>query len=307
MGLALGRREPVVVRDYGDLPAPIPLEALYDLAPWLAVPIFWQGVITGVFGICAADPSRRFTDADVQVLTLFAKHAAVAIENARLYQQSRELAVTEERNRLAREIHDTLAQSLTGMVLQIEAVEDLLDKEPAQARAELQSLQQLARAALEEARRSVWGLRPPILEEATLAEALERRLQEESRLGRFSGRFAAAGRPRPLTPSIEAGVYRIAQEALTNVSRHAEATVVVVQLRFEPGDLVLVVQDDGRGIESGVASSPDGGFGLTSMQERAERIGASLTIVTAPRAGTEVVLAWEPPSFSIPIRDHAAS
>jgi signal transduction histidine kinase/DNA-binding NarL/FixJ family response regulator len=288
MGLALGRREPVVVTDYGDLPAPIPLEALYDLAPWLAVPIFWQGVITGVFGICAADPSRRFTDADVQVLTLFAKHAAVAIENARLYQQSRELAVTEERNRLAREIHDTLAQSLTGMVLQIEAVEDLLDHEPAQARAELRSLQHLARAALEEARRSVWGLRPPILEEATLADALERRLQEESRPGRFSGRFAAVGRPRPLTPSIEAGIYRIAQEALTNVSRHAEATVVVVQLRFEPGDLVLVVQDDGRGIENGVASSPDGGFGLTSMQERARLMGGTMLLESEPARGTRV-------------------
>ncbi|MGD9890033.1 MAG: GAF domain-containing protein [Dehalococcoidia bacterium] len=288
MGLALGRREPVVVTDYGDLPAPIPLEALYDLAPWLAVPIFWQGVITGVFGICAADPSRHFTDADVQVLTLFAKHAAVAIENARLYQQSRELAVTEERNRLAREIHDTLAQSLTGMVLQIEAVEDLLEQEPAQARAELKSLQQLARAALEEARRSVWGLRPPILEEASLAEALESRLQEESRSGRFSSRFTAMGRPRPLTPAIEAGIYRIAQEALTNVSRHAEATVVVVQLRFESGDLVLVVQDDGRGIENGGAAGPDGGFGLTSMQERARLMGGAMALESEPGRGTRV-------------------
>jgi signal transduction histidine kinase len=128
-----------------------PLEALCKLAPWLAVPIFWQGEVTGVFGICAADPSRRFTDTDIEAITLFAKHAAVAIENARLYQRSRELAVTEERNRLAREIHDTLAQSLTGMVLQIQAVEDLLGADLEQARTELQSLQGLARSALEEA------------------------------------------------------------------------------------------------------------------------------------------------------------
>src|SRR5215217_1443763 len=239
MGLALSARGPVVAQDYGELPAPIPLEALYHLSPWLAVPIFWQGEVTGVFGVCAADPSRHFTDEDVEVLTLFAKHAAIAIENARLYEQSRELAVTEERNRLAREIHDTLAQSLTGMILQIQAVEDLLHSDTGQARAELQSLQGLARAALDEARRSVWGLRPPVLEEASLAEALERLVREEARAGGYSGRFSLSGRPRPLTPTIEAGIYRIAQEALSNVRKHAQARAVVVQLRFEAGELVL--------------------------------------------------------------------
>jgi signal transduction histidine kinase/DNA-binding NarL/FixJ family response regulator len=288
MGLALSRRGPVVAHDYAELPAPIPLAALFDLAPWLAVPIFWQGAVTGVFGICASDPSRRFTDADVQVLTLFAKHAAVAIENARLYQRSRELAVTEERNRLAREIHDTLAQSLTGMVLQIDAVEDLLEREPAQAREELRSLQHLARAALEEARRSVWGLRPPVLEDASLAEALDRLLQEASRQSRFRGRFAGvSGRGRP-TAAIEAGIYRIAQEALTNVSRHADATLVVAQLRFEPGELILVVQDDGRGIEGGRPAEPSGGFGLTSMQERARLMGGMMVLESEPGRGTRV-------------------
>jgi len=288
MGLAFGRRGPVVAHDYGDLPAPIPLEALYHLAPWLAVPIFWQGEITGVFGVCAADPSRRFTDEDVEVLTLFAKHAAIAIENARLYQQSRELAVTEERNRLAREIHDTLAQSLTGIVLQAQAVEDLLAGDPAQAQAELQSLQHLARAALEEARRSVWGLRPPVLEEATLAEALERLLRELCDQTGLSGRFATNGRPRPLTPTIDAGVYRIAQEALTNVRRHAHARVAVVQLRFEPGELALIVQDDGRGIDPGQTPPPDGGFGLTSMQERARLMGGTMALESEPGRGTRV-------------------
>jgi signal transduction histidine kinase/DNA-binding NarL/FixJ family response regulator len=288
MGLALSERGPVVVRDYADLPAPIPLEALYHLAPWLAVPIFWQGAITGVFGICAADPSRQFTDDDVQVLTLFAKHAAIAIENARLYQQSRELAVTEERNRLAREIHDTLAQSLTGMILQIQAVDELLEREPVQARAELQSLQHLARTALDDARRSVWGLRPPILEEATLGEALERRLQEASRQAAFTGRFSTSGRPRPLTPAIEAGIYRIAQESITNVVRHAQAKVVVVQLRFDPGELVLVVQDDGRGIAGGQQPGANGGYGLTSMQERARLMGGAMTLESEEGRGTRV-------------------
>jgi signal transduction histidine kinase/DNA-binding NarL/FixJ family response regulator len=288
MGLALSTRAPVIAQDYGELPAPIPLEALYHLSPWLAVPVFWQGAVTGVFGICAADPSRRFTEADVEVLTLFAKHAAIAIENARLYQQSRELAVTEERNRLAREIHDTLAQSLTGMILQIEAMEDLLLVEPSQAKAELQSLQRLARAALDEARRSVWGLRPPVLEEASLTDALERLVRQEGQTGRFSGRFSVSGRPRPLTPTIEAGVYRVAQEALTNVRRHAEARVAVVQLRFEAGDLALIVQDDGRGMERDRAVGPDGGFGLTSMQERTRLMGGMMSLESEPGRGTRV-------------------
>jgi signal transduction histidine kinase/DNA-binding NarL/FixJ family response regulator len=296
MGLALASRSAEVVHEYGDLPAPIPLEALYHLAPWIAVPIFWQESITGVFGICAADPARRFSDADVELITLFAKHAGIAIENARLYQRSRELAITEERNRLAREIHDTLAQSLTGMVLQIEAVEDLLSDRPEQAREELRSLKQLARASLEEARRSVWGLRPPVLEEASLAEALERLLREESQAGAFSGRYTTAGRARPLTPAIEAGVYRIAQEALTNVRRHAQARVAVVQLRFEVGELVLIVQDDGRGIDperdQGTGNREQGergaGFGLTSMQERARLLGGSMRLESEPGRGTRV-------------------
>lgn len=288
MGLALSTRGPVVADDYAELPAPIPLEALFHLAPWIAVPIFWQGQVTGVFGLCAADPSRHFTDADVESLTLFAKHAAVAIENARLYQRSRDAAVTEERNRLAREIHDTLAQSLTGMVLQIQVIEELLTGDPGQARAELASLQQLARTTLDEARRSVWGLRPPVLEEASLAEAVERLGREASGTGAFSLRFAASGRPRPLTPAIEAGIFRIAQEALANVRRHAHARVAVVELRFQSGELVLVVQDDGRGLDAERATEGDGGFGLTSMQERARLMGGAMTLESELGRGTRV-------------------
>src|SRR5262249_20579851 len=187
--------------------------------------------VTGAFGICAADPTRRFTNADVEMLTLFAKHVAVAIENARLYQQSRELAVTEERNRLAREIHDTLAQSLTGMVLQIHVIDELLGPEQTQARAELSALQRLARTTLDEARRSVWGLRPPVLEEASLAEALERQLREAAAAGGFASRFSSSGRPRPLTPAIEAGIFRIRPEALANIRQHPDARTVVRALR----------------------------------------------------------------------------
>jgi signal transduction histidine kinase/DNA-binding NarL/FixJ family response regulator len=288
MGLALSTRAPVVADDYGDVPAPIPLQALYRLAPWLALPIFWQGRITGVFGICAADPARRFTEEDIDVLALFAKHAAIAIENAHLYHQSRELAVTEERNRLAREIHDTLAQSLTGMVLQIQVVEDLIDGAPAQARAELRSLQATARATLEEARRSVWGLRPPVLEDASLVEALERLMRESAAAGGFSGSVRVTGRPRPLLPSVEAGLYRVAQEALANVVRHARARGALVQLRFEAGDVALVVNDDGRGIDWDRPPAPDGGFGLTSMSERARLMGGALTVESAPGAGTRL-------------------
>ena len=171
-GWALGRREPVVVTDYGDLPAPIPLEALYDLAPWLAVPIFWQGVITGVFGICAADPSRRFTDADVQVLTLFAKHAAVAIENARLYQQSRELAVTEERNRLAREIHDTLLQSLAAIGVELETIATELDPVHSPAREGLRRLRRQVGHCLREARESILELRRDSMKPRALVDSL---------------------------------------------------------------------------------------------------------------------------------------
>ncbi|HSW09584.1 MAG TPA: histidine kinase [Bacillota bacterium] len=202
----------------------------------------------------------------------------------------REIAVLEERNRLAREIHDTLAQGLTAMVLQLETAEDALADEPAQARSLMLRARQLARDSLQEARRSVWNLRPQALELGGLASGLAglaRHLEEAG--------IAVELRVPDLEPPPAAAeaLYRIAQEALANVRRHSRATRAELSLVAREGGVELRVADNGRGFTGDIPQSPTGGFGMWAMRERAREAGGRLTVTGAPGAGTTVA-AWLP-------------
>ena len=230
-----------------------------------------------------------------------ARQATLALHQSRMSEQSmveaRRQAVLEERNRLARDIHDTLAQGFAAILMQLQAAQRAAGTLPASAARSLETALDLARTHMVEARRSVGALRPDSGDADDLGLSLTRMIDLARRTSNV---------PVELTidalPAFGGGVQReiigIAQEALTNAVKHARARHIAVNASGVRGvGFRLSVADDGRGI----ARERQGlGFGLTSMQERAERIGASLTIVTAPRAGTEVVLAWEPPSFSIP-------
>jgi signal transduction histidine kinase len=235
------------------------------------------------------------------VVEAMARQATLALHHSRMAEQSRveerRQAVLEERNRIARDIHDTLAQGFAAILMQLQAAQRSAAGLPTAAAKSLDTAVDLARTHMIEARRSVSALRPQTGEVEDVGLALQR-------LTDFARRTSNV--PIELTirklPSFGGGVEReiigIAQEALTNAVRHASARRIAVHAEgVRSVGFRLSVADDGRGI----AKERRGmGFGMTSMQERAERIGASLTIVTAPRSGTEVVLAWEPPSFSIP-------
>ena len=202
----------------------------------------------------------------------------------------REIAVLEERNRLAREIHDTLAQGLTAMVLQLEAAEDTLADDPQQARSLVLRARQLARDSLQEARRSVWNLRPQALELGGLASGLAglaRHLEEAG--------IAVELRVADLEPPslVAEALYRIAQEALANVRRHSRATRAELSLVAREGGVELRVVDDGRGFTGNAPLHPAGGFGVWAMRERARVAGGRLDVTSAPGAGTTVV-AWLP-------------
>jgi len=231
-----------------------------------------------------------------------ARQATLALYYSRLVDQSlleaRRQAVLEERNRIARDIHDTLAQGFGAILMQLQAAQrGGVSNLPTAAARSLETAIDLARTHLIEARRSVAALRPQSDEREDVATALHRMVDLAQRTGDVPVELVIDE-----LPAFDAGVEReiigITQEALTNAVRHARAQRIVVRAGAVRGvGFRLSVADDGRGISGDRASA---GFGMTSMRERAERIGASLTFVTAARSGTEVVLAWQPAAFSIP-------
>lgn len=230
----------------------------------------------------------------VALLEAIARQATLALYQSRLAErrrlEDRRKAILEERNRLARDIHDTLAQGFGAILMQLQAAQRQAGALPTRLAGTLDTAVHLARTHLIEARRSVAALRPNAADGQDLATALARLAE----LARLTTDVPIDVIVDPM-PSLDVGVEReiigIAQEALTNAARHAHARRIRIHASA-PRDLGfrLSVADDGRGI---AWDRRNGGFGMTSMQERAERIGASLTIVTAPRSGTEVVLAWQ--------------
>jgi signal transduction histidine kinase len=231
-------------------------------------------------------PGKRFGPRDVGIMTLFAQQGAVAIENARLHEQGRILAVSEERNRMAREIHDTLAQGFTGIILQLQVAESLLDGEEPAARERLTRAQELARSSLREARRSVWNLRPSSLQGRSLAEALRDHLAEWREHTGVGARLDVEGTPRPLALETEETLLRVAQEALNNTYKHAGARRVEATLRIEPGIVHLTICDDGAGIDGAHPRGEGSGFGLVSMRERITRLNGAFEIESTPGQGT---------------------
>jgi signal transduction histidine kinase len=200
-------------------------------------------------------------------------------------------AVLEERTRLAREIHDTLAQQLTGIVLELEAADTLLNRgSERRARSSVEKARELARGALQEARRSVWNLRPAPLSATGLVAAIGHEVEAwEERTG-IPARFRARSVPvhSPLSPTAEVALLRIGQEALSNAARHGKPEHLDVELRAHAQELVLSVHDDGVGFDPAASAPREDCFGLDGMAERARSAGGSLTVVSAPGQGTTV-------------------
>jgi two-component system NarL family sensor kinase len=235
----------------------------------------------------------RFTPETLLLLSAVGAQLGTAIERSRLAQRAVTLAALEERNRIAREIHDTLAQGLTAIALQLEAAQALAETKPEIAQRKIAQALALTRTNLEEARRSVLDLRAAQLEGRTLPEALRLLAQQFARETGIAVAVVIAPDMRRLSPAQENGLYRIAQEALTNVRKHAQATQVTLRLE-QTGALVrLLIEDNGRGFAPEQRQGeprPDGGFGLTGMSERAHLLGASLDIHSAVGAGTRITV-----------------
>ncbi len=236
--------------------------------------------------------NRRQKQALVELHDANVKLAAALEENAGLHAQllvqAREAGMLDERQRMAREIHDTLAQGLAGILTQLQAAEQTLD-EPSTSRRHLANAMQLVRESLAEARRTVHAVEPAVLAEARLPDAISDVARRWAEVNHIDVTLTTTGNARPMHADVEVTLLRIAQEALANVAKHARASRVGLTLSYMEDVVTLDVRDDGVGFEPGVrranGSAPDGGFGLAGMRQRVQRLTGRLDIESEPGGG----------------------
>ncbi len=258
-----------------------------SMRSFLGVPILSRGEIVGAFYLTDKQGPKGavFSDEDEELIGMLATHAALALENAELHERSRELSTIEERKRLARELHDSVTQTLFSIGLTAEAAGALVESDPVRAKAELEHLQELTQAAMREMRSLIFELRPAELETDGLAAALRKHVDVLRRLHPQEIELSVAGERR-LPAAVEKGLLRIAQEALGNALRHSGAERVELALDVRDSHAQLRVADDGAGFEVETARSRH--LGLTSMRERAEALGGRLEIDSVAGRGTTV-------------------
>jgi signal transduction histidine kinase len=256
----------------------------------LIIPLSSKGHVNGMLSFRFIN-GRRFQEEELEIARALATQASLAIQLTQLARTARESAVLEERNRLAGEIHDSLAQSFAGISMQLSAAGRAMTRKSKDAQGHVERANELARFGLSEARRSALSLRSNIIEESGLIEAL-RKLTERSNIpGLISCSFRASRvDERALSPQSQQDLLRIAQEAISNALRHAQPTEIKVSLRGNPSNLVLRVTDNGSGLARVGLVSEGQGFGFSNMRERAKNLGATLDVQSKRGRGTSVIV-----------------
>lgn len=253
-----------------------------------SIPLYAPGdVRLGVLNVASGD-WRELSENDLRILYIVGDLLSIAVARARLFEHSAELGAVEERNRLAREIHDTLAQGLAAIALQIETAEARLDanSDLEHVRTAVHRALSLTQDSLEEARRSVLDLRSAPLEGRTLADALTTLTTKLSEERGLKIAFESIGGARPLAARFEAGLYRIAQEALSNVISHSEASEVTVRFVTAPEEIELSIEDGGKGFEP--SEIPKERYGLVGINERAKLLGGRVRVESSVGVGTRI-------------------
>jgi signal transduction histidine kinase len=307
-GEVLRRREPIVLERYGSLPRPT-LPELED-HPVIGMPIFWREQLIGFFGI-GAEAGRRFGDDDLEILSLFGRHAAIAIENARRLQREQRLAALEERQRLARDLHDSVTQMLYSATLIAQSVSPAYRRDPAEGERRVARLLDLNRSALAEMRALLRELRPPDGQEVAVQSG-ELPLPALFRV-RTTGLVTVLGEHLDQlgsdglavswshdhydrqSPDLEEVLFRIAQETLHNTVKHARARGIQVCLHSREGRCHLSIHDDGVGFDArrtlARASSgedPEGGMGILAMRQRVQYLEGTFRLASGPGQGTRL-------------------
>ena len=296
--------QPVTVQRVGDPQATI-LEdkRAYLLAlgvkTVLVIPLISRGQAVGRLTFRFTE-ERDFDPEELEIARALATQASLAIHLTGLAKTARQSAVLEERNQLAAEIHDALAQSFTGISMQLGVAEEQLAAKEGDPLCQVQRANEIAKFGLAEARRSILSLRSSAVEESGLTATLERLVEHSNVAGQLRCDFRSDDIPEEsLSPRIQHELLRFAQEAISNAVRHAKPTAVSVTLRWEPPNLILQVKDNGSGISSASLEKSEG-FGLGNMRTRASQIDGKLDIQTAAGRGTSIVLTVPIPSFQLP-------
>jgi signal transduction histidine kinase len=257
---------------------------------WLGVPLVVGDLVVGVMAVQSYKTPHAYDEHDRDILTSIASQAAIAINNAQLYERAQELAAVEERQRLARDLHDAVSQTLFSASLIADVLPRIWERKPDEAWRRLEELRQLTRGALAEMRTLMFELRPTALTETPLVDLLEHLCEAATGRARLPVSLETDGECE-LQPEVKTALYRISQEALNNVVKHASATQVTVTLSCKLDQVELLVSDDGRGFDP--TDIPPDHFGVGIMQERAQAIGATLTIESEPGQGTTVSVVWK--------------
>jgi PAS domain S-box-containing protein len=267
----------------------------------LCVPLFVAGNVTGLISI-RFKQSRAFRREEIELTRALSHQAMLAIQLMRLSRQSRQSAVIAERNRMARDIHDTLAQGFTGVIMQLEAAKGAAARGDCSGTAtHIERAGDLARSSLGEARRSVRALRPRSLADATLYMALEDLLKRMSNGVDLNAELRIEGEQRAIPPQWEEGLLRITQESLTNTIKHAQARNFRVTLDLRAEEVGLQLVDDGLGFDP---QEEHDGFGLIGMKERADQIGGRFVIRSKRGVGTEILVTLKNPITSESNKGH---
>ena len=283
--------QPLITNATEDSPWPIMRELRersgYRCVMWL--PLRAEGDLVGTLSLGSYE-FDAFTEQDVQNAQEIADHLAVVMELAFLHVQEREATRRDDRARLARDLHDTLGQSLASIAIQLEAAEDLPAEASDEVHAVITAVRQQARESLEEAGRTVWDPRPAALANADLASALRNEADRLDRAGTTVSVTVVGAAPASLPERIEITLFRVAQEAMNNIAKHARAKSAQIQLEYQASTVRLRVSDDGVGFDPEALSETlrGGGFGLSSMQERARLVAGRVDVRIRIGLGTEI-------------------
>ena len=300
------RHQPQRIADvWGNDPAALFLRSLLDektavllqgIHAWMWVPLAVKGEVIGGMAIAHTEPDH-FTPHHADLALTMANQAAITMINAQLHEQAQAVAVLEERQRLAQNLHDAINQSLFSAGLIAEVLPRLWELNPEEARQSLEDLRRLTRGAQAEMRGLLVELRPFILTDSVLTDLLRQLGNALTGRTNIPVTITVIGAEQQSLPAkVQVAFYRICQETVHNIIKHAKATQVEIQLQIDPGAIELLIRDDGRGFDP--AHIPSGHYGLTMMRERAQSVEAVLKIVSQPGQGTIIAITWTDDSVS---------